>query len=359
MSEIDEMAELARFRATAAEPADDVLARVRTRLVAAVEGHPAQAEPLTAARDPRRRLGRRVAAVAGLAAVLTAAVVAVDTVTHDGRPLTGASASAAEKLNAAADRALRARDPVVRPGQYLYTRTVEETTVTVLGDGRTGTVTYMHRNLYEVWRPADWNGEWMLRRTDDAESHVLRPGDGKKLPGGRLPAPTTTVLRAPGGDFHHSGGSRTGSWQEPTPEFMAGLPRDPRQLLKRVYADSKDQGNDPQTEAFVYVTDILRSGVVPADLRAALFRAAALIPGMQVVDDAVNLDGRQGVAVARTGHAGIRTELVFDPGTGQVIGERQVATRPLSDLRIPAGTPVEYTAVTSAVVDRMGQTPAR
>ena len=98
---------------------------------------------------------------------------------------------------------------------------------------------------------------------------------------------------------------------------------------------------------------------MPADLRAALFGALALIPGVRQVDDSVNLEGRHGVAVTMSGRGDSRAELIFDPDSGDVIGEREVVLR---DGVLPgarAGMVLEYTAVTRAVVDAMGATPPR
>jgi RNA polymerase sigma-70 factor (ECF subfamily) len=70
---------------------------------------------------------------------------------------------------------------------------------------------------------------------------------------------------------------------------------------------------------------VLRSGIVPGDLRAALFQAAALTPGVELVDHQANLNGQIGVAVGRyEPSTGVRQEIIFDPHTGMVIGERDV-----------------------------------
>lgn len=53
-------------------------------------------------------------------------------------------------------------------------------------------------------------------------------------------------------------------------------------------------------EALVYIADVLRGGFVPGELWASLFRAATRIPGVTVTDRRANLDGRTGIAVARS-----------------------------------------------------------
>jgi RNA polymerase sigma-70 factor (ECF subfamily) len=150
-----------------------------------------------------------------------------------------------------------------------------------------------------------------------------------------------------------------GSWQRPTPQFMAGLPRDPAELLRRIYHDSAGHGRGRDDEAFVYIRDVLRPGVVPADLRAALFGAAALIPGVRLVSDSVNLDGRHGVAVALSDHGDSRVELIFDPASGDVIGEREVALKSGYIPGVRAGTTIEYTSVSRQSVNAMGTVPGQ
>ena len=59
--------------------------------------------------------------------------------------------------------------------------------------------------------------------------------------------------------------------------------------------------------------------------RAALFKAATRIPGVQVIDQRAKLDGQTGVSVGRyEPKTRMGQELIFDPETGQVIGEREV-----------------------------------
>ena len=60
-------------------------------------------------------------------------------------------------------------------------------------------------------------------------------------------------------------------------------------------------------------------------LRAALYKAAALIPGVSVTDDQAALDGQSRVAIGRVeGALNVRQDITIDPTTGQLIGEREV-----------------------------------
>ena len=109
----------------------------------------------------------------------------------------------------------------------------------------------------------------------------------------------------------------------------------------------------PDDEAFVYVADVLRSGVVPADLRSALYSVLKTIPGTVVVDRQVTLeDGRSGVAIGRNDIFGTHNEFVIAPGTGEVIGDRSfMRLTPLVGERITLSTGVQRRLVDSVPQD--------
>lgn len=113
---------------------------------------------------------------------------------------------------------------------------------------------------------------------------------------------------------------RSDSWQSPSPAFLASLPRDPTALKARLYADSAGRGSGPDAEAFVYAADLLRSGLVPADLRSSLFEVMAMIPGISLVEARV-IDGRVVVVLTVRSLFGQTQRLIVDPEGGQVVGE--------------------------------------
>ncbi|GAA3232433.1 CU044_5270 family protein [Dactylosporangium siamense] len=140
-------------------------------------------------------------------------------------------------------------------------------------------------------------------------------------------------------------------------EIVGNLPTDPAALLAKAYADTQGQGNGRDQEAFAYVGDHLFESLPSPAVSAALYRAAALIPGVVTIDDAVDAIGRHGVAVGRTDEAnGIRHEWIFDRETFAYLGEREYAVRDGNGMT--AGTVIGITAVLQrAVVDRAGRTP--
>ena len=76
-------------------------------------------------------------------------------------------------------------------------------------------------------------------------------------------------------------------------------------------------------EAFTTIGDLLHETIAPPRVSAALYRAAALIPGVTVVPDAADALGRHGVAVAMTSD-GVRTEWIFSKQTFLYLGERAI-----------------------------------
>jgi hypothetical protein len=395
---MDELTLVRDLRSEVTEPDPETLGRIRRRVLTGLPaGDVTRANRILGRlsrsgawtfgrRKANRRVLLRLAVVGGLAAAVAAGTIAVDAlVTDDGKPVVGHEAAAAE-LNKAAAAAIQASDPPLAAGQFYYLRMVE-VAGTQIGGTSCGDLFYLHRNVYETWVPKDWGDQWMYRRADNVAKEYLRPRDAAKVKRCAPDEPSSgpEVRKAPAGMFYPDGAYQPdreprdasgaivyhptpaevakhladGSWQRPTPPFMAGLPRDPSQLLRRIYHDSAGHGRGRDDEAFVYIRDVLRSGVVPADLRAALFGAAALIPGVRLVSDSANLDGRHGVAVAMSDHGDSRVELIFDPVSGEVIGEREVALKSGYVPGVRAGTTIEYTSVSRQVVDAMGSVPGK
>ena len=82
------------------------------------------------------------------------------------------------------------------------------------------------------------------------------------------------------------------------------------------------------------VGELLREAPTPPALRAALYRVAARIPGVELVGAVRDEQGRRGIAVALPEETE-RNELVFDPRSAALLGERSVTTR---EQRFPGAT---------------------
>lgn len=140
---------------------------------------------------------------------------------------------------------------------------------------------------------------------------------------------------------------------------LAALPTDTDAMLKwlRTAAASSSQGGDQQM--FVLVGDLLGESMAPPEVNAALYRAAARIPGVVVVPDAVDARGNKGVAIARVDtDNGIRDEWIFDRENKSYLGERSVVVKDDgSDFEVGDVVGVS-SVIRRAVVNKAGQQPA-
>ncbi len=145
------------------------------------------------------------------------------------------------------------------------------------------------------------------------------------------------------------------------PAYRTDLPTDAKAMRAFLYQDATDNppkpgGPTPDERAWTKIGDTLRETYVPPASVAALFDAAATIPGAGVVQGA-DLAGRKGTAVAWTADHGIRFELIFDSTTHRLLGERTVAARDVEP-GIRKGQVTGFTAqLKIAIVDRAGQLP--
>ena len=146
-------------------------------------------------------------------------------------------------------------------------------------------------------------------------------------------------------------------WDFPTPAWLAQQPRDPQALLAAIEAAQPTPAPgttakaDAPTLAFTQIAQTLASGIVPADLRAALYRAAIKLPGIELVSSTADLNGRKGIAIGRLEPFGsLRQEIIFDSAAGRFIGEREVVVKSDdSDANLPVGATYNSTAVTTTV----------
>ncbi|MCQ1986182.1 CU044_5270 family protein [Arthrobacter sp. zg-Y844] len=299
-----------------------------------------------------RRPWRRTLLASAAAAALVATLVAVDVVGANERP--GATAEAALVLNAAATAAINTSDPVVQPGQYLKIKTTGVIMMFERGPANDATHRWLASMDRQMYVPADRTGEWVWASEPSAPVQFF--GEGSRQASERMAAERRAfgmpmegeVLRAPGGQW---GGS---DWyvlnDMSLNEVIKSAPRDPDELLKMIYAQTEGNHWNTEAEAFMAFANILRTGAVPADLRAVIYQAIALIPGVSLVDREATLDGRTGVSLGmKSSNYRARMEIIIDPASGHVIGEREVQLR--EDKGVPAGTVTAWTAITASVVD--------
>jgi hypothetical protein len=255
--------------------------------------------------------------------------------------------------------AVRTADRPLGPDQYRYVATRGWW----LGSFGTsaGMLLHLTEQWIRQWIPARPEREWLLDREVTGRVRWLTGSAEEARDEGfdLVDAVPTGRFRAAHGDFYAALDDlaprrRPGSWHAPTAEFLARLPRDPAALLARLCADGPEGRTAAQP--FARAIGALRSGLVPADLRAALYSALVTLPAVSVDEKATDLDGNPRMALVHD-DGPTRTELLVDPDDGNFAGECDTLRTP-SRLGLEVGTVVLCTTVGSAVVDTLGGLPA-
>jgi hypothetical protein len=136
------------------------------------------------------------------------------------------------------------------------------------------------------------------------------------------------------------------------PAYVTDLPTDPKAMRAWLYKN--ENKNPPDAEAWTKVGDTLREQYVTPAEQAAIFEAAATIPGTTLVKQA-DLAGRKGIAVSRL-DGPVRFDYIFDAKTYHFMGERVVVVGHLPPY--PKGAVSAFTAqLKVAIVDAAGQLP--
>jgi hypothetical protein len=254
-----------------------------------------------AGRGPRRRRISYGLAAVGLAAAITGVLVLPDTAVPPEVPAQQ-MLPASQVLELAATAALAEPDVKPRPEQFLYRKAVGP-------DGKP---------LHEIWRSVDG--------TRDGEVINYVPEHDRFKLDGCVGGSENNIPEQGGGCV-------------PEPAYLPKLPTDVDgmrdYLRKRNTQESADSRTNSTAKDVWYLSSdhYLRSAQ-----RAALYRAAAEVPGLKVVAGAKDAAGRPGTGIAWTYAGGPEMMWIFDSKTYQYLG-----------------TPTETS--TSAIVDKVGERP--
>ncbi|SDO04744.1 hypothetical protein SAMN04487981_10856 [Streptomyces sp. cf386] len=311
--------------------------------------------PMAPAKTRRFRLPRPAIALPALAAVLAGVVVAGvaasggGTGIEDGGLATGPALTTTvgvastkgvpQLLDRIALAAAEDGHPTVEPGQYIYVESKTADTFLKTVDDKT-TLASHALHTRQVWESPDGTKGWLI----DPAVNDSPEGETLSLP-------------------DEQGNTPEAYLNSPSYDYLAKLTTDPDALLAKIYKETEGHGNTPDQEAFTTIGDLLGESYPPAELYSALFKAAAKIPGVVVVDDAVDAAGRHGVAVARLDEtSGQREEWIFDRKTHVFLGERTVQVNTVGGEGglIKPGTVVFTSAIMNrAIVDGIKQTPSQ
>lgn len=187
-------------------------------------------------------------------------------------------------------------------GQYLQVK-MNSTIMWALED-ESGVTSGYDDILTVVYIPADRGDEWV--RT---ETNLTRDAADGVAP---------TVERAENGAFTDTHKLTLAKIAEvPTSSGKAAL----------AYFDDRYEGgsNSRDEDNYVRIVDLLRTGLVPSQTRAAMYEALALIPGTISIPNVTVPGGPTGVGIGRSeeaDHGTFTSQLIIDPATGVLLGER-------------------------------------
>jgi hypothetical protein len=284
----------------------------------------------SAARPARRRRMPRLVLAGGLAAVVTAGVLAAQVIGIGGHRPT-ASAAASDILHGAAEEARQQPAVPVRPDQFVYVQSIATNTAFTGNNAKPSTV----KDRRAVWLSADGEHDGLVR-TDERDTPLPGCRDGKQ-------------------QTESKGGKSEVVDCTPLPGYVRDLPTKTDDMLDYLYEHSSG-GNPRDQQAFTTAADLIREAYISPATLATVFDAVARIPGVAVAGDVTDEAGRHGVAVAITEVQGMRTELIFDKTSHAFLGTRSVMVRDSDGLH--KGDVFESSAVLRvAIVDRVGQTP--
>ncbi|WP_329046129.1 CU044_5270 family protein [Amycolatopsis sp. NBC_01488] len=255
---------------------------------------PARERLLAAARGERPQRSRRwfwaAGASIGLAAAITA-VVALAPAEQVGLGVGVANADPVRVLTEAASAALQVPAKAPRPDQFLYVKTE-----------------YPGHHTREIWLSVDGTRDGLL-------------GKDTKFPGCRDGKAAMYGTNDP---------KKEGSLEDctPSPAYRTDLPTTADAML--AYLNTHHSGEKGDTNAMGKDVLVLADEqALPPETYAALFQAAAKVPGLEALDHVTDGAGRPGVGITWTnpadppGFKGI--VLVFDAKTHQFLGTEDSA----------------------------------
>ncbi|MFI6437393.1 CU044_5270 family protein [Streptomyces sp. NPDC050759] len=263
---------------------------------------------------PRRRAraARRRFAVIAVPLATAAAIVAAVLAGAVGSRTATTDADAVDLLHRIAEVAAAKKSVPVSDDQYIYVRSQ-------------GSMKFSDHDI-RILREARWTAvdgkRAGLRRVTVLVGPPFRPRDpfssySKGTHDMRLsPDPNVTTFRE-----------------------LQALPTDPDALLEKIYAGTKGEGQTEESAALEKIGDMLPDATLLPELDAALYRAAAKIPGVSVVADAKDYAGRSGIGLSFKERDG-RTVWVFDKKSLDFLGSADEAL------------------LNVGVADKAGETPA-
>jgi RNA polymerase sigma-70 factor (ECF subfamily) len=302
-----ELERLRAYRADVSEPDTATVSAARIDLMEMIGEAPRSREQRKArpARERLHKLQRRRRFVlgGGLATVGVGIAGALGLSTA----ATPVSALAAQMNHLATVAANQNWSGIPGPGQYLYTESQGLTESDTMGNNQECAVSQVdHR---QIWIATDGSGALSDTRN---QSKFTSAADQATCASMNISSPASQ-------DSASNNRFPTGGLSFPTNDWKS-FSTDPATLLTQVHA--RDGGPNDPGELFTNVADYMRESDVPPAIRAALYRAAALIPGVKLLGSQTDPTGQVGLGVGYPYAGGqIHAELIFDQQTGRLLAE--------------------------------------
>ncbi len=330
----DELDTLRRHRSEPSPPGDAARSAALQSLERAVRREAHSPGGGASRQGPRSR--RRALAGAALAVALAGLAIAVGASLRSGST-TEPALAAGPVLQRLARIASTQPWAVPGPGQYLYTASHSLTSSdTALPGGVYCQLVF--QEYRQNWIAADGEG---LFREIDGPAHYLSK---------REAAACRAAPAQPAGESD-TWAARGCLSIDPIP--LGRLPRDPATLRARLLTGKVEGGPPGPAEAFTQVGDLLRETDAPPALRAALYRAAADLPGVKAIGTVTDELGRRGLGLAFDSH-GTRHELIFSATTSALLAEQDVLVGRAPGVHAARGTVLEWSTYSAGrVVDRL------
>jgi hypothetical protein len=233
----------------------------------------------------------------------------------------------------------------LKPGQYIYTKSVDAYLNTTELD-RDRVFSALVPNTREVWLAADGTG-WLHEKS--GKPTFLSERDRQRwIAAGRPDLGSGQVIDV---------ALRNEDGLTP-PMSSLDLPTDTDALYAKLEKQAGGQGNWVYREMFVLIGDSLRENYTTPAQRAALYEVAARLPGVELIGNVKDAVGRTGIGVAMDNKAGgFRNALIFDSVNYGLLGEQTTALSG-NAAGYPAGMVTGHGAyLEQAVVDAIKKRP--
>jgi hypothetical protein len=313
-SDLAEDRELAELRALLPAPADRPLPLRRHAIYREALMRQFTQDPLPSPAQPSdqrtRRPTRRAVLAAAVASAASAGIVVFEVQQHPASPAAlkspemsaqaGIGPTASITLDAMARDAAVMSPPAIGPDQWYYLKEKFRNTNWVINTywGFAANVNGFPGNPWPITaQPVQVEESWIAQQ-----------------------ARQQSLVQGPGASVRWSGSPK--KIVNPTYAWLQSLPTDPHQLLEILYAESAYLGGGRNVAAFSAIGHVLSTAVLPPAAEAAIYRAAALIPGVTLIRESVDMTGRTGFGIALTDSTGLQNEWIFSKDTYRFLGER-------------------------------------